>query len=215
MQGAYWDQDHGDFSTWTISGGNRFDTWKIDTYTGRVTVNLAAQLNFEPLSLIAIPEFNLALTITDQGGLSGTGSVSVNVIDVNELPSITTASVTVREEQTAVGALVGSAINVFDEDFGQAHVITIKSGDPTGIFGFVGYQMIVAKPLSALGFHGLALNYEAQSTYNLMLTVTDSGVPPLSTTSAFQVRAVWACGWRSLVCAARRRRRPPPLQLPA
>lgn len=187
---TYDDQDRGDSSTWAISGGNTYDTWKIDTFMGRVTVNDATKLDYEPLTTsFGVPQYRLVVTMKDRGGLSGSGTVAITVIDVNEVPTITTTFASVREDASAVGTLVGSQLQFQDQDFGQGHAITIASGDTTGLFSISGYQITVAMPFDPVT-GTFSLNYEARQTYDLVLRIVDTGVPPLSSTLAFQVRLV-------------------------
>jgi hypothetical protein len=76
------DPDFGQTLTFSIVSGNTNGAFAIDANTGAITVANAAALDFE-----TTPSFNLVVQVTDSGtpSLSATTSVSVSLIDVNEL----------------------------------------------------------------------------------------------------------------------------------
>ncbi|MBL8865194.1 MAG: tandem-95 repeat protein [Planctomycetia bacterium] len=73
----------GDALTYVIVSGNTAGAFAIDPASGVVTVANSAALDFE-----TTPSFALTVRATDGGGLSAQATVTVNLIDVNEVPPI-------------------------------------------------------------------------------------------------------------------------------
>lgn len=69
--------------TFSITGGNTGNAFAINPNTGAITVSTPAAINFESNTA-----FDLAITLTDGGGLSVTQNVVVNVQNVNEPPTL-------------------------------------------------------------------------------------------------------------------------------
>ncbi len=79
------DADAGQTLTYTISGGNTGNAFAIDATSGGLTVKNIAALNYE-----AIQQFNLTVTVTDNGTptKSRSATITIDVINVNEGPTI-------------------------------------------------------------------------------------------------------------------------------
>ncbi len=77
------DADAGQTLTYTILGGNTSNAFAIDPDSGAISVANSLALDFETTSL-----FELQIGVTDNGTppLSASATVSINLIDVNELP---------------------------------------------------------------------------------------------------------------------------------
>ena len=77
------DPDVGDGLTYSISAGNTGGPFLINSSTGELTT--ATALDYE-----TTPSYTLAVTVTDDGipALSATASVTVDLLDVNEAPSL-------------------------------------------------------------------------------------------------------------------------------
>lgn len=84
---------------YTITGGNREGLFAIDTSSGQVT--LLRQLDYE-----TTVNYDLSISVRDQGGLQGTAHLNVQVTDVNEPPIVQGFNVTVPED-----ALSGNSID--------------------------------------------------------------------------------------------------------
>ena len=76
------DVDAGDTLSYAITGGDPGGAFAIDAATGEITVADSTQLDFE-----TTPVFNLAVTVTDAGGLTDTAAVTVSLTNVNEVPT--------------------------------------------------------------------------------------------------------------------------------
>ncbi|HOU39800.1 MAG TPA: cadherin domain-containing protein, partial [Promineifilum sp.] len=97
---VYTDGDTNDSHTFTITGGSGNGLFNIDSL-GKITVAPGAQLNYE-----AVNSYNMTVEIKDEGGLTDTALITINVTDLNENPVVTPATFTLAED-AANGAVVG------------------------------------------------------------------------------------------------------------
>ncbi|MCW5861525.1 MAG: cadherin domain-containing protein [Anaerolineae bacterium] len=97
---VYTDGDTNDSHTFDITGGSGDGLFNIDSL-GKITVAPGAQLNYE-----AVTSYNMTVEIEDEGGLTDTALVTVNVTNLNENPVVTPATFTLAED-AANGAVVG------------------------------------------------------------------------------------------------------------
>ncbi|RYY39098.1 hypothetical protein EON62_00005, partial [archaeon] len=118
-----------------------------------------AAVNYELQSV-----YNLDVTATDKGGLSCVARVNVAVNNLNDAPTLVGSfpSFSVAEN-SATGTLVGPALVATDED-GDAVAWSLLAGNEDAMFA-----------LSSDGQLSLASvpNYEARSTYMLMVQASD------------------------------------------
>lgn len=98
---VYTDGDTNDSHTFDITGGSGDGIFNIDSL-GTITVAPGAQLNFE-----AQTSYNMTVEIEDEGGLTDTALVTVNVTNVNENPVVNAATFTIAES-AANGTVVGT-----------------------------------------------------------------------------------------------------------
>ncbi|RYE84776.1 MAG: cadherin repeat domain-containing protein, partial [Methanosarcinales archaeon] len=173
------DQDAGEVLSYSISSGNVRDVFAINSATGAVRVSNVAELDYETRASVV-----LEITVLDRTSLSVRQSVTVNILNVNEAPTIVTSSVTIPENSVA-GTRVLQALEVADPDAGDAHTITIVGGNA---------RAGMSSPLFAISdrfivAQGAVLNFENTSArvYDLTLQVTDAGVPALSTLKVVRV----------------------------
>jgi hypothetical protein len=75
------DADAGDTLFYAITAGDPEGVFAIDVATGEITVADAGQLDFE-----TTPVFNLTVTVTDSGGLTATGSISIALDEASDPP---------------------------------------------------------------------------------------------------------------------------------
>ncbi|MBE3123843.1 MAG: cadherin domain-containing protein, partial [Planctomycetes bacterium] len=109
------DPDTGQSLTYAITGGNTGNAFAINATTGQITVATSAALNYE-----TTPSFALTVQVTDNGtpALSDTGTVTINLTNVNEMPTgVSLSSTTVAENQPA-GTAVGT-LSTVDPDVGN------------------------------------------------------------------------------------------------
>ena len=87
------DVDAGTTLTYSIIAGNTNDAFTIGSATGAITVNGDNKLDYE-----TTPSYSLMVTVSDSS-LEATATVTINVEDVNEAPTITgTPPATVAED---------------------------------------------------------------------------------------------------------------------
>jgi len=89
--------------TYSITGGNAGGAFAIDPVSGAISVASSAALDYE-----TTPTFALTVQAQDAGGMVGTGSVTVNLTNVNEAPAgAVTISGLAQEDETLVADTSG------------------------------------------------------------------------------------------------------------
>ncbi len=152
------DPNAGNTVTFAITGGNTNNAFAIDAITGQITVASAAALNFE-----ATPSFSLIVSATDNVGLSRTATITVNVQNVNEAPTLNEQTFNVPANATA-GQAVGN-MTATDPDANETFTfVVLESTAPFGLLSVsVPGNIAISNPaLLAPG-----------STYTLTVRVTD------------------------------------------
>ena len=92
------DVDAGDSKTFAITAGNTGSAFAINPSTGAITVANGSLLNFE-----GTPSYSLTVSVTDAGNLSASNTVTINLTNVNEAPTVTSGGAfSVPENTTAV-----------------------------------------------------------------------------------------------------------------
>ena len=172
------DPDAGDTFSYAITNGNTGGAFAIDA-SGQITVANPAALDFET---VPGQSFTLEVTVTDQGGagLASTATVTVNLSDVNEAPSVT-GFTTAIAENSALGTVVGS-VSVSDPDAGDTFSYALTNGNTAGAFAIdASGQITVANPA--------ALDFETVpgQSFTLEVTVTDQGGAGLASTATVTV----------------------------
>ncbi len=159
------DDDAGQSLTYSITGGNTGTAFAINSSTGQITVANSSVLNFE-----TNPTFNLTVQVTDSGAPSqfDTATVTINITDVNEAPSLALgASIAfVDENSSTAGGLVLTSVTVIDDALGSETVSL--SGTDAAAFEVVGGNLRVKA--------GTVLNFEAKDNYAVTVNVNDSTV---------------------------------------
>jgi hypothetical protein len=121
------DQDANDTRTWAITGGNVGGAFAINSTTGLITVATSSAMNFE-----VTPTFVLTIQATDTGGLTGTGTLTINLANVNEAPIVSAGTFSLPENSVN-GTVVGT-VPALDPDAGAVVTYTITSASPAGAF---------------------------------------------------------------------------------
>jgi hypothetical protein len=156
------DPNAGDAIAFSIAGGNAEGAFAIDATTGQITVANGALLNFE-----SVTSSMLTVRATDIGGLSALGTVSVNVSDVNEAPSVGDATFNV-EENSAVGSVVGTVAAV-DPDVGDSLNYSLAAGNVGAAFTIDAATGQITVANSA------ALDFKTNARFTLTVRVRDAG----------------------------------------
>jgi protocadherin beta len=173
------DADAGEFGTvsyglWQASEEIQ-QTFSINEVTGEI--RLKKKLDFEK-----IKSYHVDLEARDGGGLSGKGTVVIEVVDVNDnAPELTTSSLTSAIPEDAPETVV-SIFRIRDRDSGDngKMICSIPDNLP-----------FVLKP-TFKNFYTLVtegpLDRESTSQYNITITVSDLGTPRLQTEHSISVQ---------------------------
>ncbi|KAJ1128085.1 hypothetical protein NDU88_006466 [Pleurodeles waltl] len=173
------DKDEGSHSQITYSfssiSESALNTFSLDPDTGEIKVK--GRINFEHTK-----SYKMVVKAKDGGGLVAHAGILIEVIDENDnAPEITFTFVTSPiPENSSVGTVV-ALINVNDEDSGNyGHVeCHVQDNVPfTLISSSKKYYKLVTSG---------SLDREADPEYNITVTATDKGLPPLATTQTIRL----------------------------
>ncbi|MCA8983005.1 MAG: cadherin domain-containing protein [Planctomycetaceae bacterium] len=155
---------------YSILDGNQAGVFAINATTGVLTVLNNANLNFE-----TNPSFELTIQVRDPAfpDLFATATITVNLTDVNERPTISVGQVLDVFEHSVNGTSVGT-VNVVEVDAGQTLTFSIISGNIGGTFAINAATGEITVANNAL------LDTETRPQFNLIIRVDDSGTPKLS-----------------------------------
>lgn len=160
------DGDAGQTLTYAITAGNTNNAFSINPATGELRINNPAAMDFE-----TNPFFNLTVTATDNGNpaASGSGTITVNLQNVNDPPTILPQTFSVAEN-SAAGVVVGNVVAI-EADAGQSVTYAITAGNTLNAFSINAQtgQLTVNNPL--------ALNFETTPQFQLTVRATDNGQP--------------------------------------
>ena len=164
--------ENGGGLTYGLSGGADQALFLINAATGVLTFNAAP--DFEtPADVGADNVYNVQVTVTDGGGLTGVQDIAVTVTNVNEAPSITsTAIVDAAENQTAVLDVQSSDPDGETENGG---------GLTYGLSGGADQALFLINAATGVLTFNAAPDFEtpadvgADNVYNVQVTVTDGG----------------------------------------
>ncbi|NIV49750.1 MAG: hypothetical protein GWN46_24585, partial [Gammaproteobacteria bacterium] len=128
--------------SYAITGGNTGGAFAIDAVTGQITVASSLPLDFE-----TNPSFDLIVEVTDSGGVTGSGTVTVNLNDLNDAPvnTVPIAQTTVEDTPLEFSSTNGNLIAIDDIDAGVNPVeVTLSVGNGTlTLFGTTGLTFSV------------------------------------------------------------------------
>jgi len=163
------DPDAGQTLTYSILSGNTNNAFAINASTGVLTVATSSALNFE-----TTPSFALVVKVQDNGTgtLSSQATVTVNLNNVNEPPTLQSQVFSVQQfapNNTIVGTLSAS-----DPDAGQSLTFSIVSGNTSGAFALNATTGVLTVANSS------ALNFATNPVFNIIAKVTDNGTGSLS-----------------------------------
>lgn len=144
------DPDVGDTHTYAV------DDTRFEVADGQLKLKDGVSLDFE-----TEPSVDVKVTVTDAGGLSYEETFSIAVGNVNEAPTDLSLDNTAVDEN-AVAAVIGT-LAVSDQDAGDTHTYAVD--DPR--FEVVSGQLKLKD--------GLSLDFEAEPSVNVQVTVTDAG----------------------------------------
>ena len=171
------DQDGSHSLQFAIVNGNTGEAFSIVSATGELRVSQTVALDFE-----TSPTFILTISATDNGqpARTGTGTVTVNLTDLNEFPpTIESASFTIAENPPA-DTVVG-AVSASDLDSDQTLTFAITAGNSGDVFSIDSATGEIRVQESS------ALDFEQGTTWALAVSATDSGEPALSGTATVSI----------------------------
>jgi hypothetical protein len=151
--------EKGTVVTFTVTGGTGQNVFAVGSSSGTITVAQAV------LDAETTASYSLQVTATG-GGQSATGTVTIQVSDVNEAPVILPQSVYVLED-SPVGTQASPAVTATDEDVPtQSLTFSILSGNEAGIFAIDANTGVIEVAKAQL-------DYEARSVYSLSVLASD------------------------------------------
>ena len=150
----------GDALTYSITAGNDLGGFAIDAITGELTVADVAVIDFEQT-----PVFTLTVAASD-GQLSGTGTVTVNLTDVddNAAPVIADQSFDLPEN-SAAGTQVGTVVASDPESSTLTYSVT--AGNDAGAFSIDGSSGLLSVVDDS------TLDFEVTPSIELTVSVSD------------------------------------------
>lgn len=148
------DPDTGDTITYSITGGTGSGVFSINATTG--VIRLISPVNYE-----AVSSYTLDLRVQDAGGLFDTMTITVDITDQNDVPSVLNLSGNHITENSGAGVLIG-LLSTADEDPADTHIYTMVT-NPSGKFTIVGNELRTAADI----------DYEQNQTFTIILRVDD------------------------------------------
>ena len=196
---TFTDPDAGQTQNFAITAGNTGGAFALDPATGAIT--LAAPVDFE-----TTPSYSLTVEVTDDGtpALTGSATITVNVANVNEAPSITAPAFmsAVRDVPVVVGG-----ISVADPDAGDIELtLAVDDGALTVDPGVIGpFTTIVGNETSTVVVTATVAEINAAlsdpngltylndtgfvgATDTLSLDIDDLGTPPLTASATVTIQ---------------------------
>ncbi|XP_044883715.1 protocadherin gamma-B5-like isoform X11 [Mauremys mutica] len=142
--------------------------FSLDPETGKITVK-------EPLDFEETRDYTLLVEAKDGGGLVTHCKVEIEILDENDnAPEVTLASLATLIPEDSVPGTVIALIKVRDRDDGENGKVSCRLQDlPFKIISSSNtyYKLLTDSPLDR----------ERTPEYNITITATDKGSPPLST----------------------------------
>ncbi|MBK7031133.1 MAG: cadherin domain-containing protein [Bacteroidales bacterium] len=163
------DPNAGQTLTYSILSGNTNNAFIINAISGLLSVANSTAINFE-----SITAFNLIIKVQDNGtgNLSSQATITVNILNLNEVPLITNQAFSINENSSN-GVSVGMVIAT-DPDAGQLLTFSILSGNTNGAFAINSATGVIIVTNSG------ALNFETIPSFTLVVKVHDNGSGNLS-----------------------------------
>ena len=142
--------------SYNITGGNSEGKFNIDAETGIIT--LAAVLDYENTN-----NYILDITVSD-GVNSGTGTITIEINDVNdEVPIVQSATITIAETEN-IGNVIYT-VEATDQDQNSELMFSISDGNYENIFAITQYTGVISLINSP--------DYETTTDYMLQISVSD------------------------------------------
>ncbi|XP_026135737.1 protocadherin gamma-A4-like isoform X9 [Carassius auratus] len=152
------------------------DIFGIDENTGLVSV--LGNIDFEKEK-----RFEIRVKATDQGGLTSTSKLVIEVVDVNDnVPVINLMSLSSPVAEDVPPGTTIAVVNIKDFDSGKNGQVTC----------FINENLPFSIKSSLSNYYNLIsddfLDRETHSEYNITVTATDSGSPALSSSTTLRLK---------------------------
>ena len=166
------DPDAANTLSYAITAGNAAGLFAIDAATGTITTTQA--LDHE-----AAAQHILTVEVTDSAtpGLTDTATITIDVGDINEAPTVGDQTFALDENQLA-GAVVGT-VAASDPDAANTLSYAITGGNAAGLFAIDAASGAITTTQ--------ALDHEAAAQHVLTVEVTDSATPGLTDTATITI----------------------------
>ena len=156
------DIDAGDSFAYTLVAGDG------DTDNGMFSISgnalkLTSSANFEVKS-----SYSLRIRTTDQGSLTYDKAFAITINDVNENPEDITLSLSLVDENVAIGSLVG-LLSATDPDAGNTFTFSLVAGagdTDNASFSINGNELLIE----------VSPDFETKSSYSVRVSVEDQGL---------------------------------------
>ncbi|NXW24731.1 PCDC2 protein, partial [Circaetus pectoralis] len=150
--------------------------FSVDPHSGEVRVN--GTLDYEEAS-----SYEIYVQATDQGPVSMAGhcKVLVNIVDANDnVPEVVLTSLYSPVPEDAKAGTVVALMSVTDQDSGLNKQVSLRipPGLPFTLNSFKNSYTLITQG---------ELDHEKAAAYNITVTATDSGTPPLSSQKVIHV----------------------------
>ena len=155
------DVDAGEVFTYTLVAGTG-DADNAAFNISGTSLRATNSFNYESKS-----SYSVRVRSTDAGGLYFEKSYTINVADINEVPTDIASSSTIVAENAGVNALVGT-LSTTDQDPSDTFVYTLVAG--TGATDNAAFNIDGTSLRATSSF-----NYETKSSYSVRVRSTDSG----------------------------------------
>ncbi|XP_059030843.1 protocadherin gamma-B5 isoform X17 [Mustela lutreola] len=166
------DQDEGINSEITYSFYRTGQVFSLNSKSGEITT--LKMLDFEE-----IKEYSIVVEGRDGGGLAAQCTVEINIQDENDnSPEITFHSLAEMILENAPPGTLIALIKIYDRDSGENGEVNCR------LEGEVPFQIISSSRNSYKLVIDGALDREQTPEYNVTITATDRGRPPLSVTTS-------------------------------
>jgi serralysin len=151
------DPDAGNTILWSLAAGGDSSLLNINANTGEVRLNASANYAFKSTYIFTV-------VATDNGGLTNSRAVTLNVPNPNQAPTNITLSSAAVVEAAANGLEIGTLAAV-DANATDTHTYTLLA-NPDGRFSIAGNKLVVAS--------GVRLDFEQATSHSITVRATDS-----------------------------------------
>nr|XP_051700304.1 protocadherin gamma-B4 isoform X41 [Oryctolagus cuniculus] len=162
--------------TFSFSEAGQITAFELNSNTGEIST-------LRPLDFEDVKEYSIVLEARDGGGMIAQCTVEIEVLDENDnVPEVTFQSLRdLIMEDTELGTHI-ALLKIRDKDSGPNGEVTCK------LEGDVPFKIIPSSKNSYKLVTDGTLDREQTSEYNVTITATDRGQPPLSSSSTVTLR---------------------------